>query len=124
MGIPSSPLSAPPADTRDAPAAIERQIEFERINTLYLIAQPMLVGGIAFSLLIGLLLAPCVDQTLLIGWVTLKVLILSARLVDGRLFQRDRHRSMRLSADPGRISISSTLAHPSAVIPRSAKWPS
>jgi two-component system, sensor histidine kinase len=109
MGIQSSPPSAPPADARDAPAAIERQIEFERINTLYLIAQPMLVGGVAFSLLIGLLLAPCVDQTLLIGWVTLKVLILSARLVDGRLFQRDRHRSMRLTAWKNRFFIGTIL---------------
>ena len=43
MGIQSSPLSAPSTEASDAPAAIERQIEFERINTLYLIAQPMLV---------------------------------------------------------------------------------
>jgi len=109
MGIQSSPLSAPSTEARDAPAAIERQIEFERINTLYLIAQPMLVGGIAFSLLIGLLLAPCVDQTLLIGWVTLKVLILSARILDGHLFQRDRHRSMRLTAWKNRFFVGTIL---------------
>jgi len=109
MGIQSSPLSVLSADVRDAPAAIERQIEFERINTLYLIAQPMLVGGIAFSLLIGLLLAPCVEQALLIGWVSLKVLILSGRIVDGHLFQRDRHRSMRLTAWKNRFFVGTIL---------------
>ena len=84
------------ADARANPAAIERQIEFERINTLYAIAQPMLVGAMVFTVLIGLLLAPCVSQPLLMAWVAVKLLLLVARLVDGRLFARDRHRSLRL----------------------------
>jgi two-component system, sensor histidine kinase len=109
MGIQSSPLAAPSADARDAPAAVERQIEFERINTLYAIAQPMLVGGTLFSLLIGLLLAPCVARPLLIGWVALKVLLLAARIVDGRLFLRDAHRSQRPAAWKNRFFIGATL---------------
>ncbi len=98
MGIHSSSSSAPVADPRAAPAAIERQIEFERVNTLYAISQPMLLGGMAFSVLIGLLLAPSVSRPLLAGWLALKVLLLVARFVDGRLFVRDRHRSLRLAA--------------------------
>ena len=109
MGIQSSPIPAPLAEVRDAPAAIERQIEFERINTLYAIAPPMLVGGIAFSLLIGLLLAPWVSRPLLDGWVALKILLLAGRLVDGRLFLRDRHRSLRLVTWKSRYFIGTIL---------------
>ena len=97
MGIQSSPLAAPAADPRAAPAAIERQIEFERINTLYAIAQPMLVGSIAFSALLGLLLAPGVSTPLLAAWLAVKILLLIARIVDGRLFLHDRHRALRLT---------------------------
>jgi signal transduction histidine kinase len=96
MGIYSNPTSTPAADPRAEAAAIERQIEFERINTLYAIAQPTLIGGIAFSALIGLLLAHCVPQPLLATWLALKIALLTARIVDGRLFLRDRHRSLRL----------------------------
>jgi signal transduction histidine kinase/BarA-like signal transduction histidine kinase len=96
VGIQSSPTPTPAADPRAEAAAIERQIEFERIKTLYAIAQPMLVGGLAFSALIGLLLTPCVSQPLLATWLALKMLLLIARIVDGRLFLRDRHRSLRL----------------------------
>jgi len=105
VGIPSSPTSTPAADLRAEAAAIERQIEFERINTLYAIAQPMLVGGIAFSVLIGLLLAPCVSPPLLATWLALKILLLVARIVDGRLFLRDRHRSLRLVAWKSRFFV-------------------
>jgi signal transduction histidine kinase/CheY-like chemotaxis protein len=109
VGIHSSPLPTPSAEARDAPAAIERQIEFERIATLYAIAQPMLVGGIAFSLLIGLLLAPWASRPLLVGWVALKVLLLAARIVDGRLFLRDGQRSQRLAAWKNRFFVGTIL---------------
>ena len=98
MGIHSSPTTAPVADTRAGPAAIERQIEFERISTLYAIGQPMLVGGIAFSILLGLLLGPCVPAPLLAAWLVLKILVQAVRIVDGRLFLRDRHRLLRQAA--------------------------
>ena len=109
MGIQSSPSTAPVADPRAAPAAIERQIEFERINTLYVIGQPMLVGGIAFSVLIGLLLAPCAPQPLLAAWLAAKILLLLARFVDGRLFLRDRHRTPRAGAWKSRFFAGSIL---------------
>jgi len=109
VGIQSGPTPAPAVDPRAAPAAIERQIEFERINTLYAIAQPMLVGGIAFSVLIGLLLMPCVSQPLLAAWLALKVLLLVARIVDGRLFLRDRHRSLRLAIWKSRFFVGTIL---------------
>ncbi len=109
MGIQSSQTTAPVPDTRANPAAIERQIEFERVSTLYAIGQPMLVGGIAFSILIGLLLAPCVSQPLLAGWVALKVVLLAVRIVDGRLFLRDRHRSLRMAAWKNRFFVGTIL---------------
>ena len=109
MGIQSSPSSTVAADARDTPVAIDRQIEFERVKTLYAIAQPMLVGGIAFSVLIGLLLAPCVRPALLAAWVVVKILLLTARLVDGRLFLRDPHRSLRLAVWKSRFFIGTIL---------------
>jgi len=109
VGIQSSPITAPVADPRATPVAIDRQIEFERIKTLYAISQPMLVGSIAFSILIGLLLSTCASQPLLATWVGLKVLLLVARIVDGRLFLRDRHRSLRLARWKNRFFIGTVL---------------
>ena len=105
----SSPPSAPVADARATPVAIERQIEFERINTLYAIGQPMLVGGLAFSVLIGLLLAPGVSQPLLGGWLALKIALLVARIVDGRLFLRDAKRALRLVTWKSRFFVGAVL---------------
>jgi signal transduction histidine kinase/CheY-like chemotaxis protein len=109
VGIHSSPPSAPGAEPRAAPAAIERQIEFERITTLYAIGQPMLVGGLAFSALLGLLLAPSVSPALLATWLGLKMVLLLARIVDSRLFLRDRHRQLRQGAWRNRFFVGTVL---------------
>jgi two-component system, sensor histidine kinase len=82
-------------DVRAAPAVIDRQIGFERINSLYAITEPMLFGGFAFTVLTGLLLASTVPRPLLVTWLVIKIALTIARLVDGRLFLRDRHRSLR-----------------------------
>ena len=95
MGINSSPIPAPVADARAGPAAIERQIGFERINSLYAITEPMLFGGFAFTVLTGLLLASSVPHAMLVTWLAIKIVVTAARLVDGRMFLRDRHRSLR-----------------------------
>jgi signal transduction histidine kinase len=112
VGIPASPpsaLSSPPSAAHPSPAAIERQIEFERVNTLYAIAQPMLVASVAFSGLIWLLLAPSVSQPLLTLWLAAKLMLLALRIVDGRLFLRDRHRSLRLPRWKTRFFIGSVV---------------
>ncbi|MEO5687972.1 MAG: ATP-binding protein [Burkholderiaceae bacterium] len=109
MGINSSPPAAPVADARATPVAIERQIEFERISTLYMIGQPMLIGGLGFSVLIGLLLAPCVSQPLLVGWLALKIALLVARIVDSRLFLRDAKRALRLVTWKSRFFVGAIL---------------
>jgi signal transduction histidine kinase/CheY-like chemotaxis protein len=96
-------------DTRANPAAIERQIEFERVGTLYSIALPTLIGGIAFSVLIGLLLAPFVSSVILGTWLVLKVLLLAMRVVDGRLFARDRHRALRMTHWKNRFFVATIL---------------
>ena len=95
MGIQSSPIAAPPADARAAPAAIERQIGVERLHSLYAITEPMLFGGFAFTVLTGPLLASSVPHPLLVTWLAVKIVLTALRLVDGRLFLRDRHRSLR-----------------------------
>ena len=95
MGNHSSTVPAPPADAGAAPAAVDRQIGFERINTLYAITQPMLFGGFAYTVLTGALLASSVPRPLLVAWLAVKIVLTAARLVDGRMFLRDRHRSLR-----------------------------
>jgi len=85
-------------DARPAPATIDRQIEFERVSTLYSIAPPMLAGGLAYAVLLAAMLQSLASAALLAAWTAFKLLLLTARLVDGRLFARDRHRSMRLRA--------------------------
>ena len=109
MGIHSNLPATPVTEPRATPVAIERQIEFERINTLYAIGQPMLIGGLVFSVLIGLLLAPCVSQPLLGGWLALKVALLAARIVDGRLFLRDTKRALHLVTWKSRFFVGTIL---------------
>ena len=95
MGLQSSPIPAPAADARAGLAAIDRQIGFERINSLYAITEPLLFGGFAFTVLTGLLLTSSVPHTLLGTWLAIKIVLTAARIVDGRMFLRDRHRSLR-----------------------------
>ena len=95
MGIHPGPTPAPAAEPRAGLAAIDRQIGFERINALYAITEPMLFGGFAFTVLTGVLLAASVPPALLAAWLAIKIVLTAARLVDGRLFLRDRHRSLR-----------------------------
>ena len=96
MGNQSSPIPAPVGSARATSTTVDRQIAFERINTLYAITQPMLFAGFAFTVLTGLLLAASVPQSLLAGWVAFKITLTVARLVDGRMFLRDRHRLLRI----------------------------
>jgi len=101
--------AGPVADARSNPAAIERQIEFERISTLYSVATPILLGGIAYSLLTGLLLAPLVEPVTLGAWLALKVGVLALRVVDSRLFLRDRHRALRMTHWKTRFFVANIL---------------
>ena len=95
MGIQSSPINAPSTDARPTPDAIERQIGIERLHSLYAITEPMLFGGFAFTVLTGPLLASSVPHPLLVAWLVIKIVLTALRLVDGRLFLRDPHRSLR-----------------------------
>ena len=95
MGIQATPTAAPSGDAREAPASIDRQIGVERIHSLYAITEPMLLGGFAFTVLTGMLLASSVARPLLVAWLVIKIALTTARLVDGRLFVRDRHRMLR-----------------------------
>jgi signal transduction histidine kinase len=87
----------PEPDRRATPAAIERQIEFERVSTLYSLAPTTLVGGIAYALLLILMLRPHYGWPVVLAWVVAKVGVGLFRLVDGRLFKRDELRAARLS---------------------------
>ncbi|HEY9026093.1 MAG TPA: ATP-binding protein, partial [Burkholderiaceae bacterium] len=99
--------SAP--DVRPHPAAIERQIEAERVGTLYAIAPPTLLGSIAYVVLLGLMLQPFASGPVLAAWVAFKLLLLALRLVDGRLFARDRHRALRMRAWKARFFVATFL---------------
>jgi signal transduction histidine kinase/CheY-like chemotaxis protein len=97
------------SDARAAPAAIERQIEFERVSTLYAVAPPTLIGGIAYALLVGMMLWSLVPQPVLVAWVGFKVVLGMLRLVDGRVFARQRHRGLRMAHWKNRFFAGSLL---------------
>ena len=96
-------------DTRANPAAIDREIEFDRVGTLYSIALPSLLGGVAYSVLIGLMLWQLVPRALLGGWIAFKVLLLVTRLVDSRLFKRARHPALRMAHWKNRFFVATIL---------------
>jgi signal transduction histidine kinase/CheY-like chemotaxis protein len=102
-GIRLLPPMSSASDARAAPVAVDRQIEGERVGTLYAIAPPTLIGGIAYTLLLGLMLQPLVPGVLLAAWVAFKLVLLVARLVDGRLFARDAQRATRMHRWKGRF---------------------
>jgi signal transduction histidine kinase/CheY-like chemotaxis protein len=81
---------------RATPAALERQIESERIGTLYALAPTTLVGGIVYAFLMVPMLQPHFGVEWLGGWVFFKVAVASLRLADGQLFRRDEGRAARL----------------------------
>jgi signal transduction histidine kinase len=99
----------PDPERRATPAAIERQIEFERVSTLYSLAPTTLVGGIAYALLLILMLRPHFGWPMVVAWVVAKVGIGLFRLVDGWLFRRDELRAARLSHWKHRFFIGVTL---------------
>jgi signal transduction histidine kinase/CheY-like chemotaxis protein len=103
-----APAGTPPAG-RASPAAIERQIEFERINTLYSIALPTLLGSIAYAALSAAMLASLVPEAVLGGWLAFKLLLLALRVVDGRLFARAPHRALRMDHWKHRFFLATVL---------------
>src|SRR4051812_31544098 len=84
-------------ERRSTPAAIERQIELERVSTLYALAPTTLVGGLAYAFLMVPMLYPHCDLAVIVAWLVTKVGVAAFRLVDGRLFRRDERRLARLS---------------------------
>ena len=96
-------------DTRANPASIDREIEFDRVGTLYSIALPSLLGGVAYSVLIGLMLWQLAPRALLGGWIAFKVLLLVTRLVDSRLFKRARHPALRMAHWKNRFFVATIL---------------
>ena len=98
-------------DARATPAAIERQIEFERVSTLYAVAPPTLIGGIAYALLVAVMLWSLVPRGVLVAWVAFKVLLGALRLAGYRVdvveFVESKHtprntllRAVRTGAEP------------------------
>jgi len=87
----------PDPERRATPAAIERQIEFERISTLYSFSRNTLIGGIVYAFLLVPMLRPYFGLPLILAWVAFKVGVATFRLVDAHLFRLDEHRAARLS---------------------------
>jgi signal transduction histidine kinase len=87
----------PEPERRATPAAIERQIDFERISTLYGLAQNTLIGGIVYAVLMVLMLRPHFSLPVILAWFGFKVGVAVFRLIDGRLFRRDEQRAARPS---------------------------
>lgn len=105
---PPSP-SVPVPDARATPASIERQIEFERVSTLYATAAPTLIGGIAFSMLMAAMLLPLVSHAVLAAWLLVKLALSVGRLVDGSLFLRDPRRMLHTARWKSRFFTTNVL---------------
>ena len=95
---------------RATPAALERQIESERIGTLYALAPTTLVGGIVYALLMVAMLEPHFGAGVIGGWAAFKVVVAIVRLADGSIEAKVpagagwSSPSIRSTASPSRIA--------------------
>jgi len=67
---------------------VARQVEDERVATVYALTTSPVVAGMAFSLLVAVILWPHRPATLVLGWLALKIGTALWRLADVRRFYR------------------------------------
>ncbi|MBP8309576.1 MAG: response regulator [Burkholderiaceae bacterium] len=75
---------ASPDDRRE----IQRRVEFDQAAALFKLSPQPVIAGIVFSVIVGIVLWPQLGGPLLAGWLALRVLISSTRVLDARQFNR------------------------------------
>jgi signal transduction histidine kinase/ActR/RegA family two-component response regulator len=68
------------------------QVAFDRIQTLYELTPPPVLAGMGFAVLVALMMAPGAPAGLTWGWLALKLLMGTLRILDAWLFRRHASR--------------------------------
>ncbi len=90
-------MTLEPSPSAQSSAAIENQIDFERVSSIYRLAPMPQVGAVAFSMVIGYAMWGLVTAAWVIGWVAYRVVIAVVRTLETRRFAVDPRRTLRVS---------------------------
>ncbi len=90
MTVVDAHMSAHPA------YAIDAQIDFERVSTIYRLTPLPQFGAVVFSPVVAFAMRSLVAPVRVIGWVVARVCINGVRALETRHFQSDAHRAQRV----------------------------
>jgi signal transduction histidine kinase/HPt (histidine-containing phosphotransfer) domain-containing protein/ActR/RegA family two-component response regulator len=76
--------------------AIDAQIAFERVSTIYRLAPLPQAGALAFSLVIAYAMWGIVAPAWVLGWLLARLAVAIHRALETRRFERDPHRTRRV----------------------------
>ncbi|MDE2455381.1 MAG: hypothetical protein KGL43_17475, partial [Burkholderiales bacterium] len=86
----------PPLTARSS-AAIEAQVDYERVSSIYRLAPMPQIGAVAFSTVISYAMWGLVSAAWIIGWLALRVAIGAVRSLETRRFENDPQRTRRVA---------------------------
>jgi signal transduction histidine kinase/DNA-binding NarL/FixJ family response regulator len=89
----------------DATSAIQAQIDFQRVSTIYRLAPMPQVGAVAFSLVVGYAMWGLVAPAWVIGWLVARVGISVLRATETVRFENDPRREQRIGYWRSRFDI-------------------
>ncbi|WP_158219655.1 ATP-binding protein [Ideonella sp. A 288] len=90
-------MTIEPPLTAQSPAAIEAQIDYERVSSIYRLAPMPQIGAVAFSMVISYAMWGLVSAQWVIGWLAYRVAIAAVRSLETLRFARDPHRTRRVA---------------------------
>ena len=97
MNSAATPPAAEPPVFDSAVLQVERQVEDERVATVYALTASPVFAGMAFSVLVAVILWPHRPAALVLGWLALKLGTAAWRLNDVRRFNRTAPAERRLA---------------------------
>ncbi|MBL0148539.1 MAG: hypothetical protein IPP87_07320, partial [Ideonella sp.] len=90
-------MTIEPPRAAQTSVAIEAQIEYERVSSIYRLAPMPQIGAVAFSMVISYAMWGLVSAAWVIGWLAFRVGIGVTRSLETRRFARDPHRTRRVA---------------------------
>ena len=93
----SKAVTPEPSPTAQSSAAIEAQIDHERISSIYQLAPMPQVGAVAFSMVISYAMWGLVSTAWVMGWLAYRVAIGVVRTMETRRFASDARRTQRVA---------------------------
>jgi signal transduction histidine kinase/CheY-like chemotaxis protein len=79
-----------PADARPLKARISQQIDDERVAIVYALTPLPVLAGMAFGVLVSVILWPYRPASVVLGWLALKLLVGTWRFLDTQRYRRAR----------------------------------